>query len=360
MRPDMTYSVYSFIRFSLTVLFCVLIFSMCDEKEQVVVAPLIDGTQLDFWRIDTLPSQGNPGGLHLFCMLVIDTNHIVVGGHGIGSVIKLIEFKEDSMINWSTSAGVYDLASAADGFYSCEHFFPGAVTYNLKGNKILYRTDNLDDIAYSIFRRSEGTYFVGVTRAGIYRFDGSTFKRDTIIARLNGSDRMFFFTDFAEHRGSNYAIALYYIRDGAEERGYLLKETSSRRWEYIDSCSYAWNESFDRPHFGTQKLHATKDGALFSIGAGGAFRMRDDETWESLVRMELGVGIGGTSSKDMYFGSNNGHFYYYDGTTVKEISIPTLSPKTMIAEIVVIGGKIFILTQDWGNNGSYLLRGERR
>jgi hypothetical protein len=164
---------------------------------------------------------------------------------------------------------------------------------------------------------------------------------------------------FAEHRSTNYATAIYLIRDGAEERGYFLKETSPRRWEYIDSCSYVWEESYSKPHFGSNKLHATKDGVLFSIGAGGAFRMRDDESWESLVRMHLGTRIGGTGSRDMYFGSNDGHFYYYDGMSVKAVSIPTLSPKTFIAGIEVIGRKIFILTQDYGNNVSYLLRGER-
>lgn len=339
---------------------CVLIFSMCDEKNQVIVDPPIDGSKLASWRIDTLPPAGSQGGLRMFCMLVLDTNHIVVGGLSIGPQRKLLEFESDSITSWDVVSGVYDLAAADRGFYSCENNYPAAITHNYRGNKTLYRVDDDGPTADYIHRRSDGTYFVGVTSTGIYRFDGSKLTRDTVTARLNGSDVMFFFTDFAEHRGTNYATAFYYIRDGAEERGYLLKETDSRRWEYIDSCSYAWDESFDKPHFGTQKLHATKDGSLFSIGAGGAFRMRDDETWESLVRMELGVGIGGTSSKDMYFGSNNGHFYYYDGTTVKELSIPTLSPKTMVAEIVVIGRKIFILTQDWGNNVSYLLRGERQ
>ncbi len=87
--------------------------------------------------------------------------------------------------------------------------------------------------------------------------------------------------------------------------------------------------------------------------------MRDDETWESLVRMEIGVSIGGTSSKDMYFGSNDGHFYYYNGSAVKELSIPTMTQKTFIGGIEVIGKKIFILTHDYRTNVSYLLRGER-
>jgi len=320
----------------------------------------MDGSVLGAWRIDTLPArnaQNEYVGLWLWHMRLIDTNHIILGGDAFGPIRSLLEVRGDSII-YRVATNVSSLALADEGFYYCMH--GGHVWHHLDGKETSYRTNTIGEAAWSIYRRKDGTYFVGMTRiVGIHRFDGSRFTADTVMARLNGVDKMFYIKDFAEHAGNSYAVARYLIRYGAEIQGYLLKEVSPRRWDYIDSCRFAWYEEFDAPHFGTNKLFSTGDGVLFSIGDGGAFRMRADESWESLVRMNHGTGIGGTSSRDMYFGSNNGHFYYYDGSTVKEIDIPTLSPNTVVADIAVVGRKIFVLTHNYKTDTSYLLRGER-
>jgi hypothetical protein len=167
-NPDMKYASVPRTMFALALLSCSLILASCDEKkEQVIVEPPMDGTRLGAWRIDTLPRPGTEGGLRLFCMLVIDTNHIVVGGHAIGPPRKLIEFKGDSIIYWEVSSGVYNLAPADEGFYSCENNFPGAVTHNLNGEKTDYLSNRRHrrENVWSMYRRADGTYFVGFIRA---------------------------------------------------------------------------------------------------------------------------------------------------------------------------------------------------
>mgnify|MGYP003382363379 CR=1 FL=1 len=146
----MNYTKITHTALSLAALASLLTLAMCDNEQPVVTEPPIDGSNLHSWRIDTLPPPDKTGGLNLECMLVIDTNHIVVGGHSLFSVRPLLELVDDSIIYLNVAAGVYDLALADEGFYSCEGGSWGEVTHHLNGKETPFRIETGGDAAYYI------------------------------------------------------------------------------------------------------------------------------------------------------------------------------------------------------------------
>jgi hypothetical protein len=338
---------------------CSVVYIGCDLDDDPVSRRTFDPSLFSAWRIDSIRHSAG-GYFQVWKMLYYDSTHIILGGRSSDERESLWEFRDDVFRKLKFYGSTISLSFAPDGFYVANMSSWGIVNQFIGNQTIEYRMNPRTNMMSAIYQDSKNEYLLGFLREGIYRFDGSSFSADTVHVRLKGADdRMFYINDFSRYESTRYAVATYLIRDGAAEWAYLLMEVSPKRWNYIDSCFIANISEPDSVRFGNRRLYVSSDGVLFSVGTGGAFRYKKTHAWECIAKMDACYCIGGTSSTDMFLGSNDGRFFYYDGTTSKELDWPKGSRRVVYSDIKVLEDKVFITGTDNEIDVAFLIRAER-
>lgn len=333
---------------------CQLYITACTEDEGS--QPIIDRSTISEWQIDTLHDSISGEWIQPWEMLVLDTSHIIIGGYAANAEYSQFEIIFGSVKN-IPGPPVYSLCKAATGYYAvC-----GPLFHYLPSGKVnIYNIYNANIRGQSIYKLGQSDYIIGTLRDGIYRFDGTSFTKDSVAARIRDeANAMFYFMDIEQHSGQLYAVCNYQINDDSSEWAYLLKETSRGRWEYIDSSFIADIYRPDSARFGNSRLFSSSDDVLFSAGPGGVYKFIDEMHWERLLNVEACFGIGGTRSDDIFFGSIDGKLYHYNGLRVKEVQWPEGIVFRQVTNVIVSQDHIYVLTTGVNSNDAYLLRGKR-
>lgn len=323
-----------------------------DEGSQ----PIIDRSAISEWQIDTLHDSISGQWIQLWEMLVLDTSHIIIGGYAANAEYNQFEINGTFVRN-IPGPPVYSLCRAETGYY----VVGGPLFHYLTSSKVnIYNIYNVNIRGQSITKLGRSEYIIGTLRDGIYRFNGKSFTKDSVAVRIRDvANTMFYFMDIERHSGQLYAVCNYLINDNASEWAYLLKETSKGKWEYIDSCFIADVSNPDSARFGNSRLFTSSDDVLFSAGPGGVFRLIDEKHWDRLLETEACFSIGGTRSDDMFFGSNDGSLYYYNGSSIQKIKWPEGAVYKHVTNVYVSDDHIYVLTTGVNSNDAYLLRGKR-